>query len=323
MTGTSPTAVSFVLNGKAKKKVRPEKVAEILKVAKAHHYRQRSAAKALTLQRTFKLGLCEWGAPAGHPLVGQASHHALLNLAAHRIHQAGFGVAMIQLDADKPLVDIATSLTFEEVDGLAFVNVPAGPLDKLMFSLAQHELPAVSLGTALPESEAQAAWVAIDRGASFRLALEHLLGQGRRRIAVLDTDIPQVHLATKEAAYRAAMNDHGLEALPVRRPDRLTARGISEMTDALLTDEPELEAIIVTDNYFVTVVQLALGDRDIRVMGYGDSAFATFAEPAIPTLSLPVAQLVESGLDWLLKAVEEEAALPALQEWVVGELELP
>ena len=110
LTDCSPTAVSFVLNGKDAGRVSAEKRAAILEAVKKYRYRRNPAAHGLTTRRVFRVGLCMVAAADTHPVLGRFSryeHVALVSRALHehaeivpvRTEDEGCSVTLEQYDA--------------------------------------------------------------------------------------------------------------------------------------------------------------------------------------------------------------------------------
>ena len=301
---TSATAVSFVLNGKDEGRVSAEKREAILAVVRKVGYRRSAAAKGLTLNRSYRIAVCTAGGFLSHPLIGATSHHELINLASQRLHDAGYGIAPVQADVHRSAAEITGRLRQVEADGFLFVDMPADVLDRILFSMSERHTPAVALGTSFPETAPGYSWAAIDRGGSFEQATAHLLDRGLRRIAMLDIDVSGTFTAVKRAGYERAMRARGLEPLPLLGMARRTARAAQAATRELLAAVPEVEGILLTDNLFASVVQLALNGRPVELLGFGDDTFARLCDPPLSFMRLPVAALAEVCVAHLLSWID-------------------
>ena len=215
MAGTSPTAVSFVLNGKDHKRVSAEKRKAILATVRKYGYRPSTVAAGLTLQRSFRIAVCTTGPFSEHPLIGAASHHEMVNRAAQQLHDAGYGVASILVDPRDPVQQTTRRLKQVEADGFLLVGFGADVLDKVLFSLAEQRIPAVAIGACFDHNPLGYSWAAIDRQASFGEAVAYLADAGLRRIAMLDIAVNQTHTALKRAGYERTMAERRLRALPL------------------------------------------------------------------------------------------------------------
>jgi LacI family transcriptional regulator len=300
---TSPTAVSFVLNGKGEKRVSPATCKAILKVVRKHGYRRRSSARGLKLQRNFKVGLVVAGPLSEYPLIGAASHHDIVNLAARFLHERGYGVEMLQLDTHRKQADIARELEQEEVDGFLFVDFSADFLDRILFWLQEHNMPAVAASTRFPD-ESPYSWAAIARESSFQAGVEYLLGTGVQRVAMLDIDINGTFTAIKRRGYESAMRAHGLDPLPMFRLTAPTARAAHTATLELLKNVPDVEGVMLTDNLFAHIVQMAMDGHSCPLLGFGDESVARLCDPPLAFMRLPIKDLVNVCVENLLEWIE-------------------
>jgi LacI family transcriptional regulator len=303
LAGASPTAVSFVLNGKAEKRVRPATHEAILATIRKHGYHRRAAAKGLKLGRSFKVGLAVAGTLSGYPLIGAASHHELVNLAARSLHERGYGVGMLQLDPQRSPSDVLRDLEQEEVDGFLFVDFPAAFLERILSGLQARGIAAVSAGTPLPD-EAGYSWAAIDREGSFQAGTDHLLDAGLRCVVMLDIDINGTFTRIKRRGYERAMTARGLEPLPLFALRSRTARAAHEAALELLRALPGVEGVLLTDNLFAPVVQLALSGRPCRLLGFGDMSVARLCDPPLLFMRLPVDALARLIVAHVLERIE-------------------
>jgi len=301
MAGTSATAVSFVLNGKDHKRVRADKRRAILEVVRKHGYKGQTAARALTLRRSYRVAICTAGAMASYPLIGAASHHETILLAAQSLHASGYGLGMLQIDTSLPLADTARRLAQEDVDGFLFVDFTADFLDKILFSLAEKRIPAVSVGTPLDARAPDCSWAAIDREGSFAAGASYLLGQGLRRLAMLDIDLPKTHAAAKRRGYERAMRSRGLDPLPLFATRSRTAAAAIEATQQMISQVPDVEGVLLTDNFYAPLVQHALAGRPVRILGFGDDAYAQLCEPKLSYMRLPVGPMAQACADHILE----------------------
>jgi len=311
LTDTSPTAVSFVLNGKDYKRVSPNKRQAILDAIEKYGYRRNMAAKGLTMKRAFRIGICVAGKLEQFKIFGTASQYGAINHAATRLHESGYGIAILQLDPAEPLHETSRRLAQEDVDGFLFVNFPASTLDRVLFTMADRRIPAVSLGTPV---EGPHSWVAFDREQSFEQGCNYLLGAGLKRIVMLDIDTPRRFSEAKRRGYERAMRGAGLEPLPMVSATAQNARAAFTAVVELTTRFPDVEGILLTDNGYAPVAQLALGDRRPRLLGFGDDDHAAQCDPKLSYLRLPVTAVADAAVEHLLKWIDAPEAREPLQK---------
>ncbi|MFH1476279.1 MAG: LacI family DNA-binding transcriptional regulator [Verrucomicrobiota bacterium] len=301
LSGTSPTAVSFVLNNKDQGKVDPRKKQRILELIGAHHYRQNRAAQSLKLRKTFNIAICIQGSLGQYPIIGNYSHYELLSQIAQRCHQAGYSNDLIQIDVAKLPYPAVEELKHHDADGFIFLNWSAVALCPLLNSIEQRHIPVVSVGAPLADSPY---WVIYDRAVSFFNGATYLLDQGLKKICVLDTLPDSSHSASKYEVYQTALQARGLTPSPLFRVSASTLKSVLMTLNELLRVVPDVEGIILTDNGFAPYVVTMLESKPIRILGFGDAGYACMCAPRLSYMRFPIEAVAESAINMLLNRLD-------------------
>jgi DNA-binding LacI/PurR family transcriptional regulator len=132
-----------------------------------------------------------------------------------------------------------------------------------------------------------------DNSTGGRMATEHLIAGGRRRIAMIGGPPTSPEIAERRAGYEAALQAAGLEVdpaliehIPWTDPDT----GAAEAVDRLLERAPDLDAIFAHSDRWALVALSELRERGIEVpgrvavVGYDDIAIAAHASPPLTTV---------------------------------------
>jgi LacI family transcriptional regulator len=141
--------------------------------------------------------------------------------------------------------------------------------------------------------------VAVDNRAGARIAVEHLLEQGRRRIGIITGPLTWWEARERLAGWHEALEEAGLAQPPgaIGKGDWSAASGQRAM-ESLLTDAPKVDAVFASND------QMALGalgvlDRagkhvpeDIALVGFDNIPEAEFFIPSLTTI---YQQLTEIG----------------------------
>ncbi|MDD5678750.1 MAG: LacI family DNA-binding transcriptional regulator [Kiritimatiellae bacterium] len=297
LSGTSATAVSFVLNNKDQGKVNPRKKQRILELIGKHDYRRNRVAQSLKLRKTFNIAICIQGSLGQQPIIGNYSHHELLNQIAKRCHQAGYSNDLIQIDVDKSPDQVTRQLKHHSADGFVFLNWSPNALQPLVHTLEQRNIPIVSVGTPLACSPL---WVIYDRATSFFNGATYLLDQNLKKICVLDTLTNSLHADSKYEAYQAALRKRGLTPSPPFRVSSMTMKSVMTALNELLHAVPDVDGIILTDNAFAPYIVAGLEGKAIRVLGFGDAGFAQMCDPRLSYMRFPIEAVAESAVNMLL-----------------------
>jgi LacI family transcriptional regulator len=310
LAGVSDATVSMVLSGKDRGRVGARRRQQILDLALKHGYRSNPAARALATGRTNRIGLCISGTITSHALIGEFSLHVRLDLFAESLQRAGYAIEIIQADPQRSPETLSRDLAQRAVDGLVFINWPPDILEKPLFSLQERGIPFVASGTAL--NGEGFAWTEVNEPAAFAAAVQRLAGEGRTRIALVDT-VVGTKTAGVDPAFKAAMRRYAgrpaREAVIVQ-PTPLNYETAQQATRDLFRRQPGMQGLVLTDNFLAQGILNAVqaeGRRpgaDVRVIGHGDTVFADQCRPRLSHYGLRIEEQVRLGTDALLAQIQ-------------------
>jgi DNA-binding LacI/PurR family transcriptional regulator len=202
-------------------------------------------------------------------------------------------VLMLALaDSDLGRARLERIFRSRRADGIMLMGLHGDdPLYRLAGKL---DLPVVYGGRPL---NAEPAWyVDADNRGGARLAAEHLIGIGRRRIAtitgVLDTHVGVARLRGFQEALAVA----GLDTNMVEAGDFTEASGTAAMT-RLLATHPDIDAIFAASDNMAAGALRALKTAgrsvpdDVAVVGFDDNVIARYTNPSLTTVAQPIKQL--------------------------------
>jgi LacI family transcriptional regulator len=309
LAGTSPTAVSFVINGKAQGMVRQETQQRIRRAIQETGYRRYHAAAGLRLNRSFTVNLCVARRVRGLPLLGRLSHHGLVSRMAHRLCRTGYGVQLVEVepheDADVPL-DPAAAAT---------VGIQLGPHEtpRLQKLSQRFDSPLILLDCdrgATPVKRDRVWDLQIERQRSFEAATRSLIETGSRRPVMLDITLSATHTQLKRQGYESAMQKADLEPLPLYEITSPGASDLRQTLAAMLGEQTKLDGLILTDNYLAALVVEMLGRPQLPVLGFGDEGLAECCDPPIPYMQLPINAMADAAAEGLLAHLDAGQPLP-------------
>lgn len=196
-------------------------------------------------------------------------------------------------------------------DGALVVSThPADPLPDLLVGAG---VPTVLF--ARPDGELPVSWVDMAQHEGGRLAAERLLGQGRRRLAVLSGPV-DVHAARDRlTGFRETAARQGLSYVPTRAADFTLAGGEAAMRQ-LLADHPGLDGVFVANDLMAQGALHVLRDAgrrvpdDVAVVGFDDSSAALACRPLLTTVRQPVEAMAARMSELLLHALAAPGAEP-------------
>ncbi len=199
--GVSVSTVSRVLNKKAQRyRISPETEQRILKAAKELSYRPNDLARGLRLRKTNTIGLIA-------PDVSNPFFAYIIKRVQGVAHSMGYSLIVCNTDENlEQEIAHLNLLLRNRVDGL--IAMPVGLRHEHYEDCVDKEIPLVLLDRCFDELSVRS--VVVDNyGGSFE-AMEHLIGFGHERIAMIQ-GLPGTYTNTARLnGYRDALEAHGL-----------------------------------------------------------------------------------------------------------------
>ena len=161
--------------------------------------------------------------------------------------------------------------------------------------------------------------VRVDNAAAARMAVEHLIALGHRRIAHIAGPPGNVLTAERLEGYRAALAAADLPDGPVRNGTFTIPSGFDAAT-ALQELDPKVSAIFASnDEMAVGAIQAAKArgldvPLDLSVVGFDDIPYAGAYDPALTTIRQPrfeIGRTAMRSLGRLLADGDEGASMPS------------
>ena len=295
--GVSVGTVSNVLN--APHLVSIDTRSRVLDAIAELGYRPSRSARSLQAQRTYLIG---YRLP--DPGVSPALDIFLHSLAA-RAFEYGLEIVLFSPPGGRADLDAyRRSIQSGDVDG--FVLSETNYEDPRILLLTEARFPFVAFGRALAPKPFS--WVDVDGAAGMTEVVDHLVGLGHRRIAIVAWPPGSESGDARVAGYLAAMAKAGLQVLPeyiVR-----TAGGFESgraMGRNLLSNRGAPTAIVTVQDDLAFGVMAAAAEQgivvgpELAVTGFDDSTAAALTTPGLTSVRQPM-ELVAATLIELLVA---------------------
>ncbi|OYQ34627.1 LacI family transcriptional regulator [Niveispirillum lacus] len=314
MAGVSVSTVSRALAGSP---LVPEpKRQEILALAREHGYVINEQARNLRLKKTRTIGVV---IPLGHEvgqLISDPFFIELFGRLADEITARDFNVLLTKVA--KPEAGwLDRLIQSRKADGLIVI----GQSDQhaALNAAARDYLPLVVWGAHLPNQLYCS--VGSDNIGGARMAVEHLIRQGRRRIAFLGVpNLPEVGLRFE--GYRRAVAAAGIAEDPaLSAPAHFTVDTAYDTVRGLIEAGTTFDAIFaVSDVIAIAAIKAltAAGLRvpeDVAVVGFDDITIAAYVNPPLTSVRQDLARGAKVMIDLLFRRMEEEdtpsATMPA------------
>lgn len=312
--GVSTATVSYVLNN-SPRPVLPATRDRVLEAIAEMGYQPNAYARALRGVRT--------------PVIGVVFPHRTVPLTNVYFGPALEGI-VAQATERRMATMLLTGFTWEETEQGAerefsgicdgFLLVAPRRDSRFAGDLARSGVPVVSVGTQV--SEPRVSSIDADNRAGGKLATDHLLELGHRRIAIVltgESARPSISdkfdqytwfALERQQGYRDALLAAGLE------PDPCLVATISDEPVAsraavrqLLREEAPTAIFGCNDGAAYRIIEVCreLGIRvpeDLSVMGFDDIAYTASFDPPLTTIRQPISEIGASAVDMLCAQIE-------------------
>lgn len=299
----STTAVSLVLNGK------PNRISEssrilIQETAQRLNYRPNQLAVGLAKGRTRTVGL----------ILSDISNVFLSGIAKaveEEVRKYEYTVILGNTGDDGGrAMDYIQEFLSKKVDGIIYLHSSATTKEgeqKIKKAIAKVDVPFVMLDNDLEEARAQRC--ILDNEAGGRMATEHLLGLGHRRIGALLGPIGQCSVRVRLQGYKKALADWGVpfdeELLywgdyTIESGQRALPYFMEKGATAIFSYNDMMAYGIYL---YARTHGIRIG-KDISVVGFDDIFVDDLLEVPLTTIRQPRAAIVKKAIELLIDMIE-------------------
>lgn len=304
--GLSPATISVVLNGSPVARAIPAATQRrIVAAAQAAGYRPNFLARSLRAGRSFSIGVMV-------PEVSEGYAALVLSGIEDHLLKEGYFYFVASHRHRRDLIDEYPRLLLERsVEGLIAVDTPlrqSSPVPVVSIS-GHHELPGVTN-------------VRLNHRRAARLALEHLVGLGHRRIAFI-----KGQSFSSDTRVRWEAIQHAARALRLPLDPALVAQlegdepspepGFRAATALLEAGRPFTALFAFNDVSAIGALRALRGrcrvPEEVSVVGFDDIVSAAYQNPALTTVRQPLRRMGELAARTLLRRIAaRDARFPKL-----------
>lgn len=306
-----PSTVSRVLRGDPSQAVRPETRQRIFQAAQSLRYRPNALARGLRTRRTDIIGLVM-------PDVGNLGFAEVTHGIQTAAAEAGRLVLLLEATSVSAGGDhtlhtergYAQLIGDGRVDGLivAFATLD----DRLVTHLAERQIPLVLVNRRTAGVHGS---VVVDDERGSRLAVEHLIELGHRRIGFVGLAAETDTARRREQGYRTAMEQAGIAVDPtwMVAGEPTMAGGHAAVDPIVRQPAPVRPTAIFAASLLGTLgvlgrirtAGLHVPD-DVSVIAFNDHELADHLDPPLTTVWMPNMEMGRKAVQMLLAALEGE-----------------
>lgn len=307
--GVSRTAASRVINNVPH--VSQAKREAVQRAVRELGYVPNATARALATSRVgaVVLAVCS-DEPAlfADPFFAEVAHGV-----SQVLEQADIELVLLVADTPRGHQRLDRIVRTRRADGVILMALRGGnPLGHLP---AETDLPVVFGG--LPLHDLPRWYVEPDNRGGGQQAAEHLVGSGRRRIAMITGQTDLQASVAREQGFRAGLTLAGLTPSGIE-PGAFTEAGGAAAMERLLAADPGIDGVFAASDamaFGALSVLRAAGrkvPRDVGVIGFNDLASASYAEPPLTTVRQPVRALGQEAARMLLAVIDGQDPSPLI-----------
>ncbi|HSG17795.1 MAG TPA: LacI family DNA-binding transcriptional regulator [Anaerolineae bacterium] len=303
--GLSVTTVSHVINNS--RTVSDASRQRVLQAMEELDYRPNALARSLRRQQTNTIGM----------IVPDSANPFFAEI-ARAIEDASFAqnysVILCNSEGDLEKQRTYTNVLIEKrVAGILFVA--AGISTELINDLWRRRVPLVVIDREVPGVEVDT--VLTNHAQGGRLATQHLINLGHRRIACISGSSQLSPSSERVTGYRDALkaNELALDEDLVVRGDFQYESGYEATHQLLRRETPPTAIFACNDLMAVGCISAAavLGydvPIDLSVVGFDDVRLASFTNPLLTTVAQPKHEISRLATEMLLERIGDPDARP-------------
>lgn len=305
--GVSRTTVSFVLNNVPGIRISEDTRQRVLEVARQLNYHPDASARRMASGKTKTIGFILRQTP------DQVFADHLLPQMLGGVSQAataqGFHVLFEPITPEDNSGAYVRLIRERHVDGI----ILSGPRfdDRELLKIHAEGAPVVLVGQL---SQTDIPFIDVDNIGGARLATEHLIGLGHRRIALI-TNASTAYSASLDRliGFRQALETSGIPYdLSLVRYGQFTPQSGEAAMNELLDMIPRPTAVFVASDVVALGALRAVHKKklsvphDIAFVGFDDIPLAESVSPPLTTVRIPAAGLGWTAVDLLTRIIAQE-----------------
>jgi len=298
----SKTTVSFVLNGKATENgISKAMQRKVLRHIEKVGYRPNKMAQGLRTGKSGTIGMLVEDISDGFFSTVARCLEVILQLRGYRII---YGSTENDTEITKDLIHVFRN---HQVDG--YIIAPPPGIEAEIRALKEDGLPVVIFDRYVPDVDVDC--VVVDNFRGTGKAIQHLIDNGYRHIAMITLASEQIQMTERERGYRQVLAEAGL--MPTVKKIRYHEHKEKQVADIadLLKKHPETDALFFATNYLaesgleaIITMDLNIPDQ-LGIIAFDDHNLFRLFKPAITAISQPIDAICKEVVELLFARVED------------------
>lgn len=300
LAGVSPTAVSFVLNGRSG--VSDETRKKVQSVIEMTNFIPNAASKRLTLKRSFNVALIYPNSAS--PFTDMFYCEIVAGLTEY-LTEEKYNVVFVPIK-DTTLTEIPDIIRIQDADGAIFLQ----GIDKLLLDkLDEIQFPYLLID--LHENNDKVTHVSLDCESLIYRSVEYLVGKGHRNIAFLGSEWLPGYYIRCFTGYQKGLAEFGLGIQPGWiQTGANTPESIGACVENLWNGQVRPTAVCcMSDMEAIHGIGYCLGHgigvpEDLSFISIDDIILSHYITPPLTTLTYDKANMGRLAGELLLKKIE-------------------
>jgi LacI family transcriptional regulator len=300
IAGTSPTTVSFVLNGKAKEMRISDAIAKkILATTKKYGYKPNQIAVTLRTGQSKIIGLIVES-------IGGAFFGALAKVIEAEAEKYGYRVVYCSTENDaRKGKDMIKMLAHQQVDG--YIITPTVDMEDDIADLIKQEKPVVLMDSFIPSLNVP--HVLVDNFLGVKEGVISLIEAGYKNIGFITVDLDLIQMNERLRGFTETLKLHKLKSDKkniLKLPYKNSKEEIIQKIAAFLEKNKQLDAVFFATNYLGTsglqaIKKLGLRiPEDIAMISFDEHEIFSLYTPGITTIQQPIEEIGSTAMHLLL-----------------------
>jgi DNA-binding LacI/PurR family transcriptional regulator len=314
LANVSKSTVSRALNNSPL--IPAETRERIQSIARENNFRINAPARNLSMRQSHTLGFVSYACSGKNFLAEDLFGMEIMGGVSDGLRNLGYDLLIVPADPHETTW-ASHYIESGRVDG--FILIMSNRKQQFINNLIKLEAPFIHWGIPLPNTNY--CTVSGDDITGGRLATEHLISIGRKRIAFLGGQSEEVEVRNRFSGYENVLKTAGYSVEPnmVVYGDYSNSSGFTAMQH-LLSQSPDLDAVFVNSDLMAIGAIDAIqncGKRvpeDIAVVGYDDLLLAKYNNLPITTIrqNIPLAGklLAQNLIQYIQTGVVTNVNLP-------------